>query len=217
MHIPLVALTPQGLLDSLNPENLLSSAGSTALVLACLIVFAECGLFIGFFLPGDSLLFAVGIFTATGLIKQPIWLVLVSLAGCAILGNVTGYAIGNAVGSRLLQLPDSRLFKRQYVEQTNDFLSRHGRKAIVLARFTPIVRTFITAVAGVAGMARREFITWSIVGGVLWVGSMTLAGYWLGKVPFVHDHLEAIVLAIVVVSVIPVIHTYLKERKLKRS
>lgn len=208
---------PTGLLDALNPETLLNSAGSAALVLACVIIFVECGLFLGFFLPGDSLLFTVGLLAATAVISTPIWLVLVSLTACAILGNITGYSVGTALGSRLLQRPDSRLFKRKYVEQTNDFLARHGRKAVVLARFTPIVRTFITAVAGVAGMARREFITWSIVGGVLWVASMTLAGYWLGKIPFVHDHLEAMVVAIVVVSFIPVVHTYLKERNSRRS
>ena len=205
--------TPAGLLDVLNPENLLNSAGPAALVLACIIVFVECGLFIGFFLPGDSLLFTVGLLAATAVITTPIWLVLLALTVCAVGGNVVGYFIGTAVGARLLQRPDSRLFKRKYVEQTNDFLARHGRKAVVLARFTPIVRTFITAVAGVAGMARREFITWSVVGGVLWVTSMTLAGYWLGKVPFVHDNLELMVIAIVVVSLIPVVHTYVKERR----
>ncbi len=197
----------------LNPENLLNSAGPAALVLACIIVFVECGLFIGFFLPGDSLLFTVGLLAATAVITTPIWLVLLALTVCAVGGNIVGYFIGAAVGARLLQRPDSRLFKRKYVEQTNDFLARHGRKAVVLARFTPIVRTFITAVAGVAGMARREFITWSVFGGVLWVTSMTLAGYWLGKVPFVHDNLELMVIAIVVVSLIPVVHTYVKERR----
>ncbi|NDB17685.1 MAG: DedA family protein [Actinobacteria bacterium] len=212
MSIPLVS-TPSGLLDVLNPENLLNSAGPAALVLACIIIFVECGLFIGFFLPGDSLLFTVGLLAATAVITTPIWLVLLALTACAIAGNIVGYFIGAALGARLLQRPDSRLFKRKYVEQTNDFLARHGRKAVVLARFTPIVRTFITAVAGVAGMARREFITWSVVGGVLWVTSMTLAGYWLGKVPFVHDHLEAMVIAIVLVSFIPVAHTYIKERR----
>ena len=205
--------TPAGLLDVLNPENLLNSAGPAALVLACIIVFVECGLFIGFFLPGDSLLFTVGLLAATAVITTPIWLVLLALTVCAVGGNIVGYFIGAAVGARLLQRPDSRLFKRKYVEQTNDFLARHGRKAVVLARFTPIVRTFITAVAGVAGMARREFITWSVFGGVLWVTSMTLAGYWLGKVPFVHDNLELMVIAIVVVSLIPVVHTYVKERR----
>lgn len=205
-----------GLFDVLNPEELLNSAGPTALALACVIVFVECGLFLGFFLPGDSLLFAVGLLAATAVITTPIWLVLLSLTLCAIAGNIVGYFIGAALGTRLLQRPDSRLFKRKYVEQTNDFLARHGRKAVVLARFTPIVRTFITAVAGVAGMARREFITWSIVGGVLWVTSMTLTGYWLGQVRLVHDHLEVMVIAIVLVSFIPVVHTYLKERKTRR-
>lgn len=215
MTIPL--LNPRsGLFDVLNPEELLNSAGPAALVLACVIVFVECGLFLGFFLPGDSLLFAVGLLAATAVITTPIWLVLLSLTLCAIAGNIVGYFIGAALGTRLLQRPDSRLFKRKYVDQTNDFLARHGRKAVVLARFTPIVRTFITAVAGVAGMARREFITWSIVGGVLWVTSMTLAGYWLGQVPLVHDHLEVMVIAIVLVSFIPVVHTYLKERKTRR-
>ena len=208
---------PSGVLDSLNPETLLNSAGSAALIVACIIIFAECGLFIGFFLPGDSLLFTVGLLAASGVVKEPLWLVLVSLAACAIIGNVTGYFIGAGIGAKLVQRPDSRFFKRAYIDQTNDFLARHGRKAIVLARFTPIIRTFITAVAGIAEMNRRAFMVWSVIGGILWVGSMTMAGYWLGQIPFVHDNLEAMVIAIVLVSLIPVIHTYIKERKAKRA
>ena len=196
---------------------MLNSAGSAALIVACIIIFAECGLFIGFFLPGDSLLFTVGLLVASGVISEPLWLVLVSLTACAIIGNITGYFIGAGIGARLVQRPDSRFFKRKYIDQTNDFLARHGRKAIVLARFTPIIRTFITAVAGVAEMSRRAFMVWSIVGGILWVGSMTFAGYWLGQIPFVHDNLEAMVVAIVLVSLIPVIHTYIKERKANRA
>lgn len=210
-------MTPAGVLDSLNPETLLTSVGSAALIVACIIVFAECGLFIGFFLPGDSLLFTVGLLVSSAVITEPLWLVLVALTACAIAGNITGYFIGAAIGARLVQRPDSRLFKRAYVDQTNDFLARHGSKAIVLARFTPIVRTFITAIAGIAEMNRRAFMLWSVVGGILWVVSMTMAGYWLGQVPFVHDNLEVMVVAIVVVSLIPVIHTYLKERKTKRA
>ena len=201
------------MLSYLNPQTLLDAAGSAALIVACIIVFVECGLFVGFFLPGDSLLFTVGILISTGVIKTPLWLSIIALAVCAIAGNITGYRLGEVVGARLLQRPDGRFFKRRYVEDTNEFLSRHGRMSIVMARFTPIVRTFITAVAGVAGMRRREFITWSVVGGVLWTASMTGAGYGLGSIPFVKEHLELIVLAIVVVSFIPVVHTYLKERR----
>jgi len=201
------------MLSFLNPQNLLDSVGALALVVAIIIIFVECGLFVGFFLPGDSLLFTVGIFIATGSISTPLWLSLLLLSVSAIAGNLTGYRIGEVVGARLIQRPDSRLFKRRYVEETNAFLARHGRKAIVLARFTPIVRTFITAIAGVAGMRRREFITWSAVGGLLWVCILTIAGYSLGKVEFVHEHLEFIVLAIVAVSLLPIVTPYLKERK----
>ena len=210
-------LSPNSALDFLNPQSLLDSAGPAALTLACIIVFVECGLFVGFFLPGDSLLFTVGILISTGVIKTPLWLSMLALAACAILGNITGYRIGEVVGARLLQRPDSRLFKRRYVEETNSFLARHGRMSIVMARFTPIVRTFITAVAGVAGMRRREFITWSVVGGVLWTASMTGMGYGLGSIAFVREHLELIVLAIVVVSFVPVVHTYLKERRSRKA
>lgn len=208
---------PAGVLDSLNPETLLTSVGSAALVVACIIIFAECGLFIGFFLPGDSLLFTVGLLVASSVITQPLWLILTALTASAILGNVTGYFIGAAIGAKLVQRPDSRLFKRAYVDQTNDFLARHGKKAIVLARFTPIIRTFITAIAGIAEMNRRAFMVWSVIGGIIWVASMTLAGYWLGQIPFVHDNLEVMVVAIVIVSLIPVIHTYIKEHKTKQS
>ena len=210
-------VTPTAVLDFLNPQSLLDSAGPAALTLACIIVFVECGLFVGFFLPGDSLLFTVGILISTGVIKTPLWLSMLALAACAILGNITGYRIGEVVGARLLQRPDSRLFKRRYVEETNSFLARHGRMSIVMARFTPIVRTFITAVAGVAGMRRREFITWSVVGGVLWTASMTGMGYGLGSIAFVREHLELIVLAIVAVSFVPVVHTYLKERRSRKA
>lgn len=201
------------MLSYLNPQNLLDAAGPAALIVACIVVFVECGLFIGFFLPGDSLLFTVGILISTGVIKTPLWLSITLLAACAIAGNITGFRIGEVVGARLLQRPDGRFFKRRYVDETNAFLARHGRMSIVMARFTPIVRTFITAVAGVAGMRRREFITWSVVGGVLWTASMAGAGYALGSIAFVRGHLELIVLAIVVASFVPVVHTYLKERK----
>ena len=187
----------------LSPDTLLTDLGGVALWVAALIIFAECGLLLGFFLPGDSLLFTIGLFIGRGDIDFPLWLACLVLASAAFLGNVVGYEIGRAAGPAIFKRENSRLFKREYVDATMAFFDRYGPVAIVLARFTPLVRTFITVTAGVGQMDRRKYLTYSAVGAALWAAGITLLGRALGGVPLFRDHLEAGLLLLVVVSVIP--------------
>ncbi|MBB5154478.1 DedA family protein [Saccharopolyspora phatthalungensis] len=210
-HSPALALLP----DWLDPEHIIQSMGPFALIGVCLIIFAECGLLIGFFLPGDSLLFVTGLFVATGAINTPIWLVCLLLAVCAFAGNVTGYWIGRKVGPSMFSKPDSRLFKREHVDKTHEFFEKYGARAIILARFVPIVRTFITAVAGVGQMDPKKFFTYSAVGGLAWTVSMTVLGFFLGNIPWIRNNLEAMAIVIVLFSIIPIIIEYVKGRREK--
>lgn len=197
----------------LDPQTLLTSLGDVAFWVVLGIIFAECGLLIGFFLPGDSLLFITGLFIASGFISINIWLACLLLLTAAIVGNAVGYAIGYKVGPALFRREDSRLFKRQYVERTHAFFDKYGGRAIILARFVPIVRTFITAIAGVGRMDFRRFMIFSAIGGVIWAVGVTLAGYFLGTIPFVKDNIEAILLLVVLVSVIPIVIELIKHRR----
>ncbi|HEY0638299.1 MAG TPA: VTT domain-containing protein [Pseudonocardiaceae bacterium] len=197
----------------LDPETLLNGLGPYMLVGLCLIVFAECGLLIGFFLPGDSLLFTAGLFVATGLLESPIWLVCLLLTVCAVLGNVVGYGIGYKVGPALFNRPNSRLFKQEYVDKTHGFFEKYGARAIVLARFVPIVRTFITAMAGVGRMTPRTYFTYSVIGGVAWATGVTLLGYWLGEISFVQEYIEIVLIGIVLLSVVPIIVEFIRARR----
>jgi membrane-associated protein len=200
----------------LDPDHLLRMLGPYVLVGLCLIIFAECGLLIGFFLPGDSLLFTAGLFVASGLINTPIWLVCLLLTACALAGNVAGYYLGYRVGPALFNRPDSRLFKREHVDKTHAFFDRYGARAIVLGRFVPIVRTFITAIAGVGRMDARKYFIYSIIGGVVWASGVTLLGFWLGGITFVRDHVELILLGIVALSLIPIVIELVKARTASR-
>jgi membrane-associated protein len=200
----------------LDPEQLLRMLGPSVLVGLCLIIFAECGLLIGFFLPGDSLLFTAGLFVANGLIGSPLWLVCLLLTVCAVVGNVVGYYLGYQAGPALFNRPDSRLFKREYVDKTHAFFDKYGARAILLGRFVPIVRTFITAIAGVGRMDPRKYFTYSIVGGVAWATGVTLLGFWLGGITFIRNHVELILIGIVALSVIPIVIEAVKARRLSR-
>jgi membrane protein DedA with SNARE-associated domain len=197
----------------LNPQTLVDQLGTWALWGTAAIIFAECGLLIGFFLPGDSLLFSLGLFIAGGHLHQPLWLACVVLAVAAFAGNVVGYEFGRRAGPPIVNRPGSRLFKPQYVQRTAEFFDRYGARAIILARFVPIVRTFITVVAGVARMDRRRFLTYTGIGAVLWASGVTLLGYFLGSVTFVHEHIEVMLVAIVVISVLPMVVEALRARR----
>ena len=198
-------------------QQLLTDLGPIAFWVVVAIIFAECGLLIGFFLPGDSLLFITGLLIAQGIIGVNIWLGSLILVIAAIVGNVVGYWIGHKAGPALFRRPDSKLFRQEYVDKTHQFFERYGARAIVLARFVPIVRTFITAVAGVGRMDFRRFFTFSAIGAVLWAGLVTIAGYFLGNIPFVKNNIELILILVVVVSVVPLIVEYIKHRRERRA
>lgn len=180
-----------------------------------LIVFAESGLFA--FLPGDSLLFTAGLFVAQGqYISQPLWLVCALIVAAAVLGDQVGYMIGKFFGPRLFSRPNSKLFKQENLEKAHEFMEKFGPKAIVLARFVPIVRTFAPIVAGAGRMKYRTFLTYNLIGGVAWGTGVTLAGYWLGQIDVIKKNVEAILVLIVLVSVVPILIEYLRERGKKK-
>ena len=192
----------------MDPQHLIQT---WALPGTLLVVFIECGLFF-FLLPGDSLLFTVGLLVKEGAITQPLWLVLVLLVAAAFGGNVAGYEIGRAAGPRIIH-PDSRWVKQKHVEQTHLFFSRYGARALILGRFVPIVRTFITLVAGVSQMDRRPFYTYSFIGAVLWVVTVTMLGYFVGSVPVVRNNIEAMLIVIVLISMAPIGVEWLRHRR----
>lgn len=201
----------------LDPETILRGMGGWALAVLCLIIFAECGLLIGFFLPGDSLLFVAGLFVATGAIATPLWLVCVLVTVCAFVGNVCGYWIGAKAGPALFNRPNSKLFKREYVDKTHEFFEKYGARAIVMARFVPIVRTFITAMAGVGRMNTRTYFVYSAIGGIAWATGVTVLGYFLGEIPFVEKNIESMLILIVLLSVIPIIIEVVRARREKKN
>ncbi|MGK5737556.1 DedA family protein [Micromonospora sp. URMC 103] len=196
--------------DWLDPEWLISTFGLLGILA---IVFAESGLLIGFFLPGDSLLFTAGLLTADGqYITWPLWVVCLLITIAAIAGDQVGYAFGRKVGPSLFRRPNSRLFKQENVLKAHEFFEKYGARSIVLARFVPIVRTFTPIVAGVSRMNYRTFVTYNIIGGALWGSGVTVLGYFLGQIPFVKEHIELILIAIVAVSVIPIVVELLRAR-----
>ncbi|MDP9241135.1 MAG: DedA family protein [Actinomycetota bacterium] len=195
------------LLDS---THLLQTFG---LIGAAVIVFAECGLLVGFFLPGDSLLFTAGLLVSKGTLSAPLWLVIAVLFVAAFAGNECGYAIGYRSGPAVFRRTEGRFFRQEYVERSRAFFDRYGARALVLGRFVPIVRTFITVMAGVGRMPHRAYLLYNVIGAALWTVGVTLLGYFLGKVAFVSAHIELILIGIVVVSFIPVAVEFLRSRK----
>ena len=171
-------------------DNLVGWLGPWAVLGVCAIIFAETGLLVGFFLPGDSLLFTLGMFVGAGTIGMPLWQVLIFLFCAAVIGNSTGYTIGYRAGPKVFDRPDSRFFRHEHVERTKAFFAKHGGKAIILAQFVPIVRTFTPVAAGVGRMSFRHFITFNMIGALLWAVGVTLLGVWLGGFPFVRHNIE---------------------------
>jgi len=199
--------------SALNPQSLLSNLGKLAFVAVLAIIFTECGILLGLILPGDSLLFVTGMFIASGEIKINIGLAIFLIAVAAILGNLVGYWLGTKIGPPLFRRQESKFFKQEYVTRTNEFFIKHGPRAIIMARFVPIVRTLITATAGIAGMPFRTFAINSAIGGVLWSVLLTGAGYKLGGYSAIANHIELITIGIVILSLIPVAFEFLKARK----
>jgi len=199
-------------MDLVSPDKLLETFGTIGLLL---VIFAESGLLIGFFLPGDSLLVTAGVFAAKGDLNLGVILVGVFLA--AVLGDQVGYAFGHRVGPALFRRPDSRFFKKDYVERAQRYFDEHGSKTIVLARFVPIVRTFAPIVAGVGEMRYRTFLTYNILGGLLWGVGLTTLGFVLGEAVDIDRYLLPLIGLIVAASFVPVVIEIRRHRRERRS
>lgn len=203
----------------MDPTWLLAQFGGALFWISLVIIFVECGLFFPF-LPGDTLLFAMGLFIATSQVSivsthhsVDLLIALVLFFAAALLGNVAGYEIGRAIGPPLYER-DGRLLKRKYFDQTEEFFDRHGTKALVIGRFVPFVRTFITIVAGVTKMPRRLFLVSSAIGAALWVLSITLLGYFLGNtVPWLQDNIDYAILAILAFTIVPLAWEWWRHRR----
>jgi membrane-associated protein len=201
-----------------NPErliHLLTTALTGWLGYALLfgVVFAETGLLVGFFLPGDSLMFTVGVVAGAG--KLDIVVVNIVLMAAAVIGDGVGYALGRRTGPHIFNRPNSRFFHQEHLLRTKAFYERHGGKTIIYARFVPIIRTFAPFVAGVAEMGYPRFLSFNVFGGIGWVFSLTMLGYGLGTVPLVRRHFEKAILTIIFISVLPVIREVIKSRRRK--
>ncbi len=189
-------------------EGLIRAGGMLMLVG---IVFAETGLLVGFFLPGDSLLVTAGVFAAAG--HLDLWLLLTAVTAAAILGDQVGYYIGYRTGPKIFRRPDSLLFKREHLRRAHRFYEKHGGKTIILARFMPIVRTFAPLVAGVGEMEYRRFVSFNVIGGFLWVWSMSLLGYSLGSaIPDIDKHIHLVIAVVVFLSILPGIIEVVRSR-----
>jgi|SRR5271154_2189194 len=185
-------------------------------ILVCAIVFVETGLFVGFFLPGDSLLVTAGVFAGAGHLSLSVLLIFVTL--CAIAGDQLGYFIGRIAGQTLYKREDSRFFRKRHLERAHEFYEKYGGKTIILARFVPIIRTFCPPVAGAAKMNYAHYLLYDIFGGVLWVWSMTLLGYTLGRtVPNIDKRIHFVIAAVIVASLLPAIYSTWKARSQKNS
>jgi membrane-associated protein len=199
-------------LDWMDPEWWLDQFGAEMFWASVVVVFVECGLLFPI-LPGDSLLFAIGLFISTGELDVSLPVACVVLSAAAFAGNVVGYEIGRKIGPPLFHR-EGRFLNTKNFRKTHDFFERYGNKALVLGRFVPIVRTFITVIAGAGEMNRSRFFGWSLVGAVLWATGLTLVGYFLGEaVPALSDHLELAVLLIIGVSLLPMVYEYWKHRR----
>jgi membrane-associated protein len=203
--------------NPINPHHLLDSFGLAGLIV---IIFAECGLLVGFFLPGDTLLFAAGLLLATGKLHTPLWAFLITVPIAAVAGNLVGYWIGYRAGPLVFDRPKSRMFRPEYVERSHAFFERFGSWTVILARFVPIVRTVATVMAGVSKMRFGLYAAYSVIGGVVWTVGVLLAGYWLGHIEYVRKHVEPLIdpvlVGVVVLSVLPVTVHYLRSRGVER-
>lgn len=223
---------PTGLIPWLDPNEIINAAGPWALLVVCLIVFAETALLVGFILPGDTLLVITGVLTFTGTmidppvgILVPIWLVCLSIAVAAFVGGEVGYLIGHKIGPRIFERRESGLFSRENVIRTNKFFDRFGPLAVIVARFVPVVRTFTPIAAGVGHMNYRTYSLYNAIGALIWGAGLTFAGFLLGYIPplkdFVVDYIDVILLLAVTLAVVPTVFHYirsvLKARKARRE
>jgi membrane-associated protein len=185
--------------------------GQWTYLILFLIVFCETGLVVTPFLPGDSLLFVAGAFAALGSLNL-VW-VLVLLSVAAILGDTINYWVGNYIGPKVFQMENSRIFKKEYLDRTHQFYEKYGPITIVIGRFVPIIRTFAPFLAGVGSMTYGKFLTYNVVGGIFWIFSFTLGGYFFGNLPFVKKNFTLVIFAIIIISVMPTVIEYFRQRK----
>lgn len=197
----------------LEPETLIEAFGTLGLLA---IVFIESGLLVGFFLPGDSLLFTAGLLSSEDVLPD-LWILLVSVPLAAIAGDQVGYAIGRKAGPAVFNRPESRFFRHEHVERSAAFFEKYGARTIVLARFVPIVRTFAPVMAGASRMNYRTFVTYNVIGGVGWGVGVTTLGYFLGQVEFVKENIEFIIIGIVLLSVLPMAFELLRATRRRGS
>lgn len=192
-------------------EQIISAYGTWTYAILFLIIFAETGLVVAPFLPGDSLLFAVGAFASRGAL-DPVWLcILLSLA--AILGDTTNYWIGKAIGPRAFHNPNSRILRKEYLDRTHRFFERYGGRTIIIARFVPIVRTFAPFVAGVGTMSYLRFMSFNVFGGIGWVMILVWGGYLFGNIPMVRDHFSLVALGIIILSTLPMVIEWIRHKR----
>ena len=188
----------------------------TTYLILCVVIFCETGLVATPFLPGDSLLFAAGMLTAQNDILN-VWILMPLLFASAIAGDNTNYFIGKFLGAKLFEMRGlKRILKKEYLKKTEDFYEKHGGKTIIMARFVPIVRTFAPFVAGVGTMHYGKYITFCILGGILWVCALTLAGHYLGRFDFVKEHFEKVILGIILLSIMPIIIAWMRSKFSKK-
>ncbi|WP_298459070.1 DedA family protein [uncultured Cellulomonas sp.] len=209
---PLATIGP----DFLDAEHLISQFGAYALGGIVLVVFIETGLLFPF-LPGDSLLFTAGMLVAQDEITVPLWVLCLALFAAAFVGDQLAYFIGHKVGPRLFNRPDSRIFKQEYIDQTYAYFDKYGGRTIIVARFVPFVRTYAPVVAGVARMRYRTFVSFNVVGALLWGVGVTVLGYFLGQIEFVRTNIEIILILIVGLSLVPVAIELLRARSRRRD
>lgn len=210
-----------GLIPWLDPATIIDGAGPWALLVICLIVFAETGLLVGFLLPGDTLLVITGIFTFGGIINIDIWWVALAIGFAAFLGGEVGYLIGHKAGPRIFERKESGVFSIENVQRTNAFFERFGGLAVILARFVPIIRTFAPVAAGVGHMNYKKYTLYNLIGAVIWGAGLTYFGYLLGYIPpvaeFVQEYIDVILIGAVVITLIPTVWHYIQSsRKAKR-
>ena len=191
-------------------EELIKSYGLWTYLILFLIIFAETGLVITPFLPGDSLLFAAGTFAAGRGLN--VWLLFIILSVAAIIGDTVNYWVGHYVGPKVFYKENVRFLNKKHLERTHAFYEKYGGKTIIIARFIPIIRTFAPFVAGIGSMTYWRFITYNVVGGILWVGICVFAGYFFGNIPVVKNNFSIVIIAIVLISVLPVIVEFIRHR-----
>jgi membrane-associated protein len=201
------------LLDFFNPQNIIQYGG---LALLLFIIFAETGLFFGFFLPGDSLLFVAGLLSTSKYIDQPVWMLIILLVIAAFSGTTVGYYFGRWAKKYFKAKDDNLFYKPRYIEMARDFYKRYGMMAFIVGRFLPIVRTFVPILAGIVKIEVKKFLFYNLLGATLWIATLVMAGHWLGNMfPSLIDNVEIIIVTLIIVTAIPVIMSYRRHRAVK--